>query len=130
MNLLRVQRSDGRDGVSGTGSEGREIENFDDVAGVREPASYVRGVGVSWQSHFGVDELAIPGDRQGDPFGLRAVAALRDEIKAAGAQSFAEEPFGDVADGNDAAAAQEHAFDFRSAIGKMEDAAGRDEVGD
>ena len=61
---------------------------------------------------------------------LRGVAALGDEIEAARAEALADEFFGDVADGDDAAAAEDHAFDFAGVMREAEDAAGRDEFGD
>src|SRR5450432_674073 len=113
-----------------TGRQCVEIQDFDDIAVVREPAGDVRKVGFAGGDHFGGDEFAIAGDGERDPFGAGVIAALRDEIETAGAEILADEPSGDVADGDDAAAAQDYAFDLFGVVRKAEDAARRDEFGD
>src|SRR4029077_6878472 len=79
------------------------------------------------QSHFGVDKFAVSGDWKGDPFGLRAIAALGDQIEAARLQAFTYEFFGNIADGHDAAAAENDALDFAGVMRETEHPAGRDQ---
>src|SRR5262249_55872144 len=114
----------------GARSEGVHVEDFDDFAVVREPARYVRRVGFTCWSNFGVDEFALAGDGNGDPFFLEYIVAHSEQVEPARENAFADQDVADVADGNDAAAAKNHAFDFWRAMRKAEDAAGSDEFRD
>ena len=50
------------------GRERIDVEDFDDFTVVREPAGNVVRLGFAGGSDFGVDQFALAGDRNGDPF--------------------------------------------------------------
>src|SRR5215467_7110008 len=80
--------------------------------------------------HIGGDQFAFAADRDGDPVELRAALPGGQQEKAASGQLLAVQTIGDVGDGNHAAAPEDDTFDGRRFVGKAEDAARRDELGD
>jgi hypothetical protein len=58
------------------------------------------------------------------------LAPRGNQIEATRNQFFADELLGHIAHGNNATTAQDHAINFRSAMRKAKNAAGRDKFGD
>src|SRR5258708_5237099 len=70
----------------------------------------------------------MAGDGEGEPLGVHAVGGVSNQVEAARLQTLADECLRNIADGHNAAAAQNHAFDFAGVVREAEDAARRDQL--
>jgi len=81
-----------------------EIQHFDDFAIVREPRGHMRGIIGTRRSQVRVYQFTVASNRHRYGISRNAGGPRRNQIETSRAHALTGEPFGDIADGNNAAA--------------------------